>query len=348
MMKKILKRSTMAIGAVTAAIILTLSAAAGYNCGAGTADNAGCLSEKTSDTIDKTVSAALEGCGEASDICVNGEVTCEYNVPEELKESVLNAAREAGCAVPAAECTSAENKESCEPQTDCAGNTENKSCEENKAACESKTITSDKIKAVLEKLQKDCGNVNITPEQICEIISGSCDKNNGDTDKNTAEPETAPEETAAPEETKAPEAPAAPAETEQNEQPEAATTLSEYEKEVVRLVNEIRAQYGLDKLTLNEKLSGVARAKSQDMHDKGYFSHTSPTYGSPFDMMKTFGITYRAAGENIAMGYQTPQSVVDGWMNSEGHRANILNSSFTEIGVGYVASGNYWTQMFIG
>ena len=65
-------------------------------------------------------------------------------------------------------------------------------------------------------------------------------------------------------------------------------------------------------------------------------------------MMKDFGITYRAAGENIAKGQSTPQMVVNAWMNSSGHRANILNSSFTEIGVGYVSSGNYWTQMFIG
>jgi uncharacterized protein YkwD len=83
------------------------------------------------------------------------------------------------------------------------------------------------------------------------------------------------------------------------------------------------------------------------MRDKGYFSHTSPTYGSPFNMLKSFGISYKSAGENIARGYTTPKAVVDGWMNSPGHRANILNSSFTEIGVGY-ASGNYWTQMFIG
>ena len=124
--------------------------------------------------------------------------------------------------------------------------------------------------------------------------------------------------------------------------------LSAYEQEVVRLVNEIRAQNGLGALKANAELSRVARIKSQDMHDKGYFSHTSPTYGSPFDMMTSFGIRYRTAGENIAMGYRTPQSVVDGWMNSPGHRANILNASFTEIGVGYVESGSYWTQMFIG
>ena len=132
------------------------------------------------------------------------------------------------------------------------------------------------------------------------------------------------------------------------EQPQDSAGLSAYELEVVRLINDIRAQYGLSALKANAELSRVARIKSQDMHDRGYFSHSSPTYGSPFDMMKSFGIRYRTAGENIAMGYRTPQSVVDGWMNSEGHRANILNSSFTEIGVGYVASGNYWTQMFIG
>lgn len=127
-----------------------------------------------------------------------------------------------------------------------------------------------------------------------------------------------------------------------------AVSVSEYEKEVVRLVNEIRAENGLNELTLNTELSDIARLKSQDMRDKGYFSHTSPTYGSPFDMMKSFGVTYKSAGENIAMGYSTPEAVVDGWMNSKGHRENILNSSYKEIGVGYVSSGSYWTQMFIG
>ena len=126
------------------------------------------------------------------------------------------------------------------------------------------------------------------------------------------------------------------------------SSITGFEREVVRLVNEIRAENGLRKLTYDWELSRVARYKSQDMKDKGYFSHTSPTYGSPFQMMKSFGIKYRSAGENIAKGYATPQSVVDGWMNSPGHRANILNSSFTHIGVGYVESGSYWTQMFIG
>lgn len=121
-----------------------------------------------------------------------------------------------------------------------------------------------------------------------------------------------------------------------------------FEQQVVTLVNEQRAANGLAPLTLNAALSNVARAKSQDMHDNNYFSHTSPTYGSPFDMMKAAGISYRTAGENIAMGYGTPQAVMNGWMNSPGHRANILNANYTQIGVGYVADGNYWTQEFIG
>lgn len=123
--------------------------------------------------------------------------------------------------------------------------------------------------------------------------------------------------------------------------------ILDYEEEVIRLVNEIRVENGLNELKHNWELSRVARYKSQDMKDNNYFSHTSPVYGSPFEMISDFGISYRSAGENIARGYKTPQAVVDGWMNSTGHRENILNSSFTQIGVGYVADGNYWTQMFI-
>lgn len=121
-----------------------------------------------------------------------------------------------------------------------------------------------------------------------------------------------------------------------------------FESEVVRLVNEIRVKNGLKELKHDWELSRVARYKSQDMKDNKYFSHTSPVYGSPFTMMKNFGISYRTAAENIAKGQSTPQAVVNAWMNSSGHRKNILNASFTKIGVGYVKSGNYWTQMFIG
>ena len=112
--------------------------------------------------------------------------------------------------------------------------------------------------------------------------------------------------------------------------------------------NEQRAKNGLKALAANWELSRVARYKSQDMVDNRYFSHTSPTYGTPFQMIKAFGLTYRTAGENIAYGQRTPQAVVSAWMDSSGHRANILNASYTQIGVGYVSSGHYWTQMFIG
>lgn len=126
------------------------------------------------------------------------------------------------------------------------------------------------------------------------------------------------------------------------------SSVTNYENEVVRLVNAERAKNGLSPLTQDWELSRVARYKSQDMKDNSYFSHTSPTYGSPFNMIKNFGISYRTAGENIAKGQSTPQAVVNAWMNSSGHRANILNSSYTKIGVGYIADGKYWTQMFIG
>lgn len=91
----------------------------------------------------------------------------------------------------------------------------------------------------------------------------------------------------------------------------------------------------------------VARIKCEDMRDKKYFSHTSPTYGSPFDMMRNFGISYMAAVENIAMGQVSPVEVMKSWMNSPGHKQNTLRSNCTQIGVGY-ASGSHWDQMFIG
>ena len=132
----------------------------------------------------------------------------------------------------------------------------------------------------------------------------------------------------------------------ENKEENSSYTLSDFEKRVVDLVNEERSKNGLSKLTVNLSLSKIAREKSKDMYTNNYFSHTSPTYGSPFEMMKQFGISYRTAGENIEKGQRTPDSVVNAWMNSEGHRKNILNSSFTQIGVGYY--NGYWTQMFIG
>lgn len=122
------------------------------------------------------------------------------------------------------------------------------------------------------------------------------------------------------------------------------------ETEVIRLVNVERAKKGLQLLKQNWELCRIARYKSQDMISKGYFAHQSPTYGSPFNMMESFGVKFSAAAENIAYGQATPQEVMNSWMNSTGHRNNILSSSYLEIGVGAAknSEGNlYWTQMFI-
>jgi uncharacterized YkwD family protein/spore coat assembly protein SafA len=124
-------------------------------------------------------------------------------------------------------------------------------------------------------------------------------------------------------------------------------SVKNVERQVVTLVNQERSKQGLKPLVVDWEVERVARYKSNDMQAKSYFSHTSPTYGSPFNMLKHFGVNYRSAGENIAKGQRTPSEVMNSWMNSSGHRANILNGSFTHIGVGYNASGHVWTQMFI-
>ncbi|MFC0273874.1 CAP domain-containing protein [Metabacillus herbersteinensis] len=146
------------------------------------------------------------------------------------------------------------------------------------------------------------------------------------------------------------EAPANPPEQEQ-QQPQAdqaAEGITAAETKVIELTNAERRKNGLPDLKADNPLSNVAGKKSDDMKENNYFSHTSPTYGSPFDMMRDFGVDYKTAGENIAQGQQSPEQVVQAWMKSEGHRKNILSGDFTHIGVGHTQDGNYWTQMFIG
>ena len=121
--------------------------------------------------------------------------------------------------------------------------------------------------------------------------------------------------------------------------------------QVVTLVNKERASNGLQSLASDSQLAKLAQMKAEDMAKNGYFSHTSPTYGSAFDMMKTYGVSYKTAGENIAKGQKTAQSVMNGWMNSSGHRANILKSDYTKIGVGYAKASDgttCWVQIFKG
>jgi|GEM_PF-754194 len=130
------------------------------------------------------------------------------------------------------------------------------------------------------------------------------------------------------------------------------SSISADEKALLDLVNQARIDENLNPLEYDADLAYVATMKAKDMIDNKYFSHTSPTYGSPFDMMKSFDIKYRYAGENIAAGYTNIQDVFNGWMNSPGHKANILNENFTHCGFGILDGGTYggktWVQMFIG
>lgn len=128
------------------------------------------------------------------------------------------------------------------------------------------------------------------------------------------------------------------------------SNMNSDEKEVFDLINKQRTNNGLAALKNDSEVQRVARIKAQDMVDNNYFSHTSPTYGSPFDMLKSFKISYKTAGENIA-GNSSNSSAVTTWMNSSGHKANILNSNFNYTGIGVVSSPKYgkmYVQLFIG
>lgn len=125
----------------------------------------------------------------------------------------------------------------------------------------------------------------------------------------------------------------------------AAEHSSTFEDQVVKLVNQERAKRGLNPLAHRADVKNVAHKKAQDMINSNYFSHNSPNYGSPFDMLKSFGISYQAAGENIAKGQSSPEAVMNSWMNSQGHRENILNGQYDTIGVGFYHGA--WVQMFI-
>lgn len=128
------------------------------------------------------------------------------------------------------------------------------------------------------------------------------------------------------------------------------TNLTSDEWDVFNLINQQRSQNGLSPLKIDYEVQRVARIKAQDMVNNNYFSHTSPTYGSPFNMLNNFKVSYRTAGENIA-GNSSNSAAVTAWMNSSGHKANILNSSFNYTGIGVINGSKYgkiYVQMFIG
>ena len=132
--------------------------------------------------------------------------------------------------------------------------------------------------------------------------------------------------------------------------PSTSTTLTADELETFNLINQQRINNGLPALKIDAEVQRVARIKAQDMVNNNYFSHNSPTYGTPFQMLNSFKVSYKTAGENIA-GNSNNQAAVTAWMNSSGHRANILNGNFNYTGIGVVNGSKYgkiYVQMFIG
>ncbi|TFE04004.1 S-layer homology domain-containing protein [Jeotgalibacillus salarius] len=125
---------------------------------------------------------------------------------------------------------------------------------------------------------------------------------------------------------------------------------STLEREILRLVNVERSKAGLQPLIFKPEMQFLANIKSKDMADNNYFDHNSPTYGRPAEMVAYFGYPWTYVGENIAAGYTTAQAVVTGWMESPGHRDNILHEGYTHIGIGHYEGGyygHYYTQLFM-
>lgn len=241
-------------------------------------------------------------------------------------------------------------------------NTQNGTVELPTPSCNKNGLTYVPLRAICEALGCDVnwdassGDINIEPNQdnTCEncenqsdCTDGNCNQNAGYTSlqdfMNNFFNHNASQSNSGNTQTETPSAPV------QNEQP--ASNIGSYELQVLNLVNEQRANYGLSALKYSTALEAVAYAHSKDMAQNNYFSHTNLSGQSPFDRMRQAGISYRSAAENIAAGQRTPQEVVNAWMNSSGHRANILNSSVTEMGVGIYSGGSYgvyWTQLFRG
>ncbi|AST97187.1 CAP domain-containing protein [Shouchella clausii] len=214
------------------------------------------------------------------------------------------------------------------------------------------TASGDCVKVDLNELKEQFGNVdwsNVNLEDL-DFVTDLINKEEA--------PAPAPEEEAQPEapEVEAGEPTNTPEEQEtveeepQQEESDASGDVTQEEQQMVDLVNQEREKAGLQPLKVDQKLTEVARVKAQDMIDNNYFDHNSPTYGSPFDMMKQFGISYNTAGENLA-GNQTVDAAHNALMNSQGHRENILNSNYTEVGIGVVDGGPYgkmFVQLFKG
>ncbi len=200
----------------------------------------------------------------------------------------------------------------------------------------------------LDSLKNACNNTNAVKSQTCAPtqVTPSSDSNCGSkTDSNNA---TKPADTT-PAATPASTTPSSstPASTTPESTTEEKTAKRTYAEQVVDLVNAERKAEGLSALTLDKTIEKAALVRAKEIVTK--FSHTRPSGKSFSTALTDAGVSFKGAGENIAWGQKTPEEVVEGWMNSEGHRANIMNAKYTKIGVGYYQNGagrNYWTQLF--
>lgn len=202
------------------------------------------------------------------------------------------------------------------------------------------------LENIKSRLDELCGQLNGNTTTItfpgCNLPENKPETTPPSEDTNT--PESKPETTPPSEDTSTPES--KPETSTPENKPEADKELT-FAEQVVELVNQERTKAGLSAVTLDQNIASAALVRAKEIETS--FSHTRPN-GSKFSTALTEqGVTFKGAGENIAWGQKSPEAVIQAWMNSEGHRANILNKNFTKIGVGYyqnAAGRNFWTQLF--
>ncbi len=207
--------------------------------------------------------------------------------------------------------------------------------QEDKAGQESKSSTSNTDKKTVTDKNGDKKVVTTKPSSSKKATA-----------KATPTPSKKATATATPTPSKKPAATSKPSTSANTDQSSNTSDLNAYAKEVLQIVNQERAKAGLPALTTNSTLQSAANKRAQEIAKS--FSHTRPDGSSFYTVLKEYGVSYRSAGENIAYGQKSPQAVMEGWMNSSGHRANILNKNFGKVGIGvYKVNGVlYWTQVF--
>ncbi len=279
--------------------------------------------------------------GNSSSTCPNSNVLKTTSSAPSSKAASVSPVSKTASSCPKTAANTASAAPSCSQKSTCAGNT---ACANSQQSCAQNNCLKN---GTICTVQLNCSNGSCSSYNdyvnalLKSMTNGSCSQPTLSSSKAPSTSSKAPSSSSSNSGTTSSKAPSA----------SSGSSYSSFQNQVLALVNQQRAANGLKALSMDSALTKTATLKSQDMAKLGYFDHTSPTYGSPFDMMKQFGITYRAAGENIAMGQTSPQQVMQDWMNSPGHRANILNSSFTKLGVGIAQNSSgqyYWTQQFIG